>query len=701
MVRGSSLLTGLCKISPDLQTTTIQRGFPQISSHSIKYRPLMKCRKLHSMSSLSTVAQTMPEIQDMCPHITSHQELQKFSTQQPGKFWSTLARSRLTWSTDFHTDMDCDFKTGKFNWFQGGKLNVSVNCVDRWAAIDPERVALIWEKDEPGQEERITYSQLASIVGRMANCLKSAGVSRGDTVVLYMPMVPMAVAAMLATARLGAVHTIVFAGFSAESLGDRIRDSGAKVVITADGAVRGGKQVPLKTTVDVALESCPNVETVFVMERTGADVHMGPKDVKLEEAMSSASDICPPEIMDSEDPLFLLYTSGSTGKPKGISHSSAGYLLYAAVTQRHVFNYSPGDVFSCVADIGWITGHSYVVYGPLANGATTVLFESTPLYPDPGRYWEMVERLKVNQFYGSPTAIRLLLKYNDSFVTKYDRSSLKTLASVGEPLNKDAWLWFHDLVGDGRCDLVDTWWQTETGGIAISPRPSAVGSPLVPGKPQHPFLGMNPALIDEKGHELVGGDVTGALCMKTPWPGIARTIHGDHQRFVDTYFSMYPGYYFTGDGAHRCEKGDYQITGRMDDVINVTGHRLGTAEVECALTEHKGVAEAAVVGFSHDLKGEGVYAYISLKEESVGDQKNIEQELKKLVRSKIAAYAVPDFIQFTPGLPKTRSGKIMRRILRKVAANQTDDLGDISTLAEPHVVEIIVNNHKKLTRAAA
>lgn len=574
---------------------------------------------------------------------------------------------------------------------------MAVNCVDRWADTDPDRVALIWEKDEPGLHEKITYKKLSELVNKIANCLSSAGIQRGDVVAIYMPVSPLAVATMLATARLGAVHTVVFAGFSAEALGDRVRDSGAKVIVTADEAVRGGKKIALKTTVDKAMESCPGVEKVFVMQRTGAQIPMGPKDVFLEEAMSAASAACPPVMVESEDPLFLLYTSGSTGKPKGLRHSSAGYLLYAAVTQRHVFNYNDGDVFSCVADIGWITGHSYVVYGPLANGATTLLFESTPLYPDPGRYWEMVERLKVNQFYGAPTAIRLLLKYDETYVTKYDRSSLKTLGAVGEPLNKDAWHWFHDLVGEGRCDLVDTWWQTETGGVTIAPRPSQPGAPLEPGKPQRPMFGINPVLIDEKGQVLEGANKEGALCLASPWPGIARSIHGDHKRFIDTYFSVYPGYYFSGDGAHRCENGFYRITGRMDDVINVTGHRLGTAEVEDALTVHDGVAEAAVVGFPHELKGEGVYAYIILKEEVSEDQCEIEKELKKLTRSKIAGYAVPDVIQFSPGLPKTRSGKIMRRILRKVAANQTDDLGDISTLAEPSVVKIIVENHKRIT----
>lgn len=652
---------------------------------------------IRSAGSISTTE--MPEVQSMCPNVASHEELYRFSIEEPEKFWSTLARSRLTWDQDFHTGMDCDFRQGKFNWFLGGKLNVSVNCVDRWAEVDPNRVAIVWEKDEPGQEERVTYSQLKEMVGKIGNCLSAAGVTKGDVVALYLPVSPLAVACMLATARIGAVHSVVFAGFSAEALAARVNDAGAKVVITADEALRGAKKIPLKATVDKALEECPDVKTVFVVKRTGSEVLMGPKDVWLEEAMSGVDAECQPAIMESEDPLFLLYTSGSTGKPKGVSHSSAGYLLYAAVTQKHAFDYQTGELFGCVADIGWITGHSYVVYGPLANGGTTLLFESTPGYPDPGRYWETVERLRINHFYGSPTAIRLLIRYGNEFVTKYDRSSLRKLGSVGEPLNQEAWHWFYSVVGEERCDLVDTWWQTETGGVAIAPRPSAIGAPLAPSKPQRPMFGMNPVLMDEKGNELKGNNVSGALCMGTPWPGIARTVHGDHKRFVETYFSAYPGYYFTGDGALRDKDGFYQITGRMDDVINVTGHRLGTAEVEDALTEHEAVAESAVVGFPHEVKGEGVYAYIILKEGFEGSEEKTEAELRKLVKGKISGFAVPEMMQFTSGLPKTRSGKIMRRILRKVAASQTDDLGDISTLADPSVVNEIVQNHKRMKQS--
>jgi len=500
---------------------------------------------------------------------------------------------------------------------------------------------------------------------------------------------------MLATSRIGAVHSVIFAGFSADALATRLNDAKAKVVVTADEAVRGGKKIPLKKTVDTALENVESVKKVFFMRRNWAQVKMLPnRDTWLDEGISGCTDECTPVPMDSEDPLFLLYTSGSTGKPKGVSHSSAGYLLYSMVTMKHAFDYNQGELFGCVADIGWITGHSYVVYGPLGNGGTTLLFESTPTYPDPGRYWETVERLKINHFYGAPTALRLLIRYGDEYVTKYDRSSLRKLGSVGEPINHEAWQWYYDVIGDKRCDVVDTWWQTETGGIAISPRPSAPSAPLTPGKPQRPMFGINPVLLDDKGNVVEGNDANGALCLATPWPGIARTLYGDHERFVSTYFSVYPGYYFTGDGAHRDENGDYQITGRMDDVINVTGHRLGTAEVEDVLADHPIVAEAAVVGFPHPVKGEGVYAYVILKEtaEQINEE-SLSKELRMMVKTKISGFAIPDHILFTPGLPKTRSGKIMRRILRKIAADKTDELGDISTLAEPEIVQTIIERH--------
>ncbi|XP_022094939.1 acetyl-coenzyme A synthetase 2-like, mitochondrial isoform X2 [Acanthaster planci] len=537
------------------------------------------------------------------------------------------------------------------------------------------------------------------MTNQIANALKTQGVKKGDRVAIYMPVSPLAVASMMACARIGAIHSVVFAGFSAEALASRIRDGDAQTIITADQAVRGGKVIELKKTVDSAVSLCPNIKRVFVAKRTGNPVPMSQTDIPLEEAMSRESTECQPEILDSEDLLFMLYTSGSTGAPKGLSHSQAGYLLYASLTHQMVFNYQPSDVYACVADIGWITGHTYVVYGPLSNGATTVLFESTPTYPDPGRYWEMVERLKLNQFYGAPTAIRLLLKFDSSYVTKYDRSTLKTLGCVGEPLNHEAWEWYNDIVGEGRCSLADTWWQTETGGIMITPRPSSPGAEIHHG-PMTPFLGIEPVLMSDTDHtvEMTGNSVSGALCVRRPWPGIARTIYGNHQRYIETYFKPYTGVYFSGDGAHRDRRGHYHITGRMDDVINVSGHRIGTAEIEDAMDEHPAVAETAVVGFPHDIKGEGIYAYIILKEGVSESEEDIIKELKQAVRQKIAAYAVPDLIQITPGLPKTRSGKIMRRILRKVCANQSDELGDVSTLADPSIVEVIVKNHVRISQ---
>jgi len=659
-------------------------------------RPLLDSHKtsLRAGNVRQITSTQFPELNQFGEKLTSHEEIYRLSIEKPETFWSVLARSRLKWDKDFHTTMDCDFPTAKFGWFLGGKLNVSVNCVDRWADQFPDRTALVWEKDEQGQVEFVSYAQLKQKVCKIANILKQAGVKKGDVVGIYMPVSPLAVASMLACARIGAVHNVIFAGFSVEAIKTRVMDSKAVAVITADEAVRAGKRIPLKKSVDSALVNGTSVKTVLVMKRTGVDISLNPKrDVCLEEAMQSVAGDCDPVSMEAEDPLFLLYTSGSTGKPKGVSHSSAGYLLYSMVTMKHAFDYNQGELFGCVADIGWITGHSYVVYGPLANGGTSLLFESTPVYPNPGRYWEMVERLKVNHFYGAPTALRLLIGHGDEYVTKYDRSSLRKLGAVGEHLNPEAWHWYHHVVGEDRCDIIDTWWQTETGGVAISPRPSAPSAPLAPGKPQRPMFGIKPVLMDDKGRPVEGQSVAGALCLATPWPGIARTLYGDHDRFVQTYFSAYPGYYFTGDGAYRDEEGYYQITGRMDDVINVTGHRLGTSEVEDVLTEHSEVAEAAVVGFPHAVKGEGVYAYIVLKQSHTSEEA-LKTELRALVKSHISGYAVPDHILFPPSLPKTRSGKIMRRILRKVAANKTDELGDTSTLAEPEVVNTIVSMHE-------
>ncbi|MFT7805940.1 acetyl-coenzyme A synthetase 2-like, mitochondrial [Arapaima gigas] len=630
----------------------------------------------------------------------SYRELRELSVREPERFWGYFAKERLLWNKPFEQISDCDMKQGKIRWFLGGQLNVSANCLDVHVARDPERVALLWERDEPGTEVKVTYRELLETTCRLANTLKRHGVQKGDRVAIYIPVSPIAVAAMMACARIGAVHTVVFAGFSAEALAGRIQDAQCKAVITYNQGVRGGRTINLKTTVDEAVKNCPTVRNVFVAHRTECKVPMGPQDIYLEEEMAKESTICAPEPMESEDMLFMLYTSGSTGKPKGIVHTQAGYLLYAALTHQYVFNYCQGDVFGCVADIGWVTGHSYVVYGPLCNGATTVLFESTPVYPDPGRYWETVQRLGINQFYGAPTAIRLLLKYDESWVKKYDRSSLKILGSVGEPINHEAWEWFYHVVGDGKCPLVDTWWQTETGGVCIAPLPAEDGAEILPAMAMRPFFGIQPTLMDEKGKVITGNDVSGALCISQPWPGMARTIYGDHQRFVDAYFKPYPGHYFTGDGAYRSEEGYYQITGRMDDVINISGHRLGTAEIEDALDEHPEVPETAVVGMSHDVKGEVPFAFVVLKEPGSFAEAQVIEELKILVATKIAKYAVPDHFLVVKRLPKTRSGKIMRRILRKVAMGQSSDLGDISTLDDPSVVTEIIqtyNQYKSLS----
>uniref|UniRef100_A0A8C3MVX6 Acetyl-coenzyme A synthetase n=1 Tax=Geospiza parvula TaxID=87175 RepID=A0A8C3MVX6_GEOPR len=587
------------------------------------------------------------------------------AARDPAGFWADVARGWLRWDSPFHTAWQPGDTAGSARWFLGGRLNVSGK----------------------GSRPRIPRGDLTC---RLANTLKKYGIQKGDRVAIYMSVSPLSVAAMLACARIGAVHTVVFAGFSAESLAGRIMDSGCKAVITYNQGVRGGRTIELKATVDEAVKNCPSIKHVFVAQRTDNKVHMGDRDIPLEEEMTKADSTCIPESMDSEDVLFMLYTSGSTGKPKGIVHTQAGYLLYAALTHKYVFDYQQGDVFGCVADIGWITGHSYVVYGPLCNGATSVLFESTPVYPDPGRYWEVVQRLKINQFYGAPTAIRLLLNYGEEWVKKYDRSSLRVLGSVGEPINKEAWQWFYQVVGEGRCTLVDTWWQTETGGICIAPRPSEEEAEIVPAMAMRPFFGIVPVLMDENGEVIEGNDVSGALCIAQPWPGMARTIHGDHQRFIDAYFKAYPGYYFTGDGAYRSHEGYYQITGRMDDVINISGHRLGTAEIEDAMADHPEVPETAVVGYPHKIKGEGAFAFIVLKEQTARVD-HIKEELKTIVASKIAKYAVPDHILVVKRLPKTRSGKIMRRLLRKVITEQSSNMGDVTTLDDPSVVKEILD----------
>ncbi|XP_056284027.1 acetyl-coenzyme A synthetase 2-like, mitochondrial [Pseudoliparis swirei] len=625
--------------------------------------------------------------------VSDRSALQEFSVSNSDTFWAAAARHRLTWIRPFHTVQDCDLSRGRIKWFEGGQLNVSVNCLDRHVHTCPERVALIWERDESGSEVKVTYRELLEMTCRLGNLLRRHGVKRGDTVTIYMPTCPLAVASMLACARIGAAHNVVFAGFSAEALAERIRDAQSSTVITVNQGVRGGKVSELKKTVDTAVQSCPGVQQVFVAMRTETPVAMTARDVAMEEEMLKEDLVCEPAAMNSEDVLFLLYTSGSTGKPKGLVHTQAGYLLYAALTHRYVFNYHDGDVFGCVADIGWITGHSYSVYGPLANGGTTVLFESTPIYPDPGRYWEMVQRLKINQFYGAPTAIRLLLKYGDEWVHKYDRSTLKTLGSVGEPINTEAWEWYHRVVGEGRCPVLDTWWQTETGGICITPRPSEPDAEIVPGMAMRPFFGIKPVLMDTEGKVLTANGVSGALCIAQPWPGMARTIHNNHQRFIETYCLPHPGYFYTGDGAYRSKEGYYQITGRLDDVINVSGHRIGTAEIEDILNQCSAVAESAVIGYSHDLKGQGVYAFVVLKKNVVVQSADLCQQLSNMVSKKIAKYACPDFIQFVQRLPKTRSGKIMRRVLRKVVERDLDGLGDLSTLEDPVAVQEIIQGH--------
>ncbi|MBK8206536.1 MAG: acetate--CoA ligase [Planctomycetes bacterium] len=625
--------------------------------------------------------------------LEEYQRLYRESLEQPEAFWREQAR-RVTWFHEPDTVFDYDFETVDVSWFAGGKLNAAFNCVDRHLEARGDKTAIIWAKDEPGEYEHISYRQLKHEVCRVANVLKAHGVRKGDRVCIYLPMIPELAYTMLACARIGAVHSIVFAGFSAESLRDRILDAGCKVVVTANEGLRGGRKIPLKATIDKAVDGVGIVETVLVARRTDKDVPMKQgRDHWLHVETARQRSTCPAEWMDAEDPLFVLYTSGSTGKPKGVLHTTGGYLVYAAMTHEYVFDLRPDDIYFCAADIGWVTGHSYIVYGPLANGATTVMFESTPLYPDAGRYWQIVDDLGVNIFYTAPTAIRSLIAQGDAWVSKHSRKSLRVLGSVGEPINPEVWRWYHDKVGDKRCAVVDTWWQTETGGILITPLPGA--TPCKPGSATLPFFGVEPALVDEAGNEIHGNGVSGNLVLKRSWPGQARTVYGDHARFRETYFSLYPGYYFTGDGCRRDEDGYYWITGRVDDVLNVSGHRLGTAEIESALVAHEAVAEAAVVGFPHDIKGVGIYAYCIINPDYARqDPKTLVGQLKEKVREVIGPIATPDKIQIVPGLPKTRSGKIMRRILRKIAEGEYSQLGDITTLADPAVVEQIVQGHQ-------
>ncbi|MHB8454624.1 MAG: acetate--CoA ligase [Acidiferrobacterales bacterium] len=624
-------------------------------------------------------------------HITEkrYQELYARSIADPDGFWGEQARELLTWSRPWKKVSDWDFNKVHIRWFEGGRLNACYNCIDRHLERRADQTAIIWEGDDPRTDKKITYQQLHEQVCRLANVLKSRGVKKGDRVCIYMPMIPEAAYAMLACARVGAVHSVVFGGFSPESLKDRILDSDCRVVITADEGIRGGKKIPLKNNTDKAVMACPQVHTVIVVKRSGGQVEWhANRDVWYHEATTAASVDCPVEEMDAEDPLFILYTSGSTGKPKGVLHTTGGYLLFAAITHRYVFDYHDGDIYWCTADVGWVTGHTYIVYGPLANAATTLMFEGIPTYPTAARFWEVVDKHKVKIFYTAPTAIRALMREGDEPVKQTKRTSLRLLGTVGEPINPEAWEWYYRVVGDARCPVVDTWWQTETGGILITPLPGATR--LKPGSATRPFFGIVPALVDTEG-KIIEGAGSGNLVITRSWPGQMRTVYGDHQRFIDTYFKSYPGMYFSGDGARRDADGYYWVTGRVDDVINVSGHRLGTAEVESALVLHEAVAEAAVVGFPHDIKGQGIYAYVTLMT-GVEPSEGLRQELVMLVRSEIGAIATPDVIQWAPGLPKTRSGKIMRRILRKIAANETDSLGDITTLADPGVVDDLTRN---------
>ena len=625
-------------------------------------------------------------------HINSDQYLAMYqrSITDPDGFWGEQAERFLIWFRPWQRVSQWDYRRGEIRWFEGGQLNAAYNCLDRHLPTRGEQVALLWQGDAPDEARTLTYRALHREVCHFANALKDRGVQRGDRVAIYLPMIPEVVVAMLACARIGAIHSVVFGGFSAESLKDRILDADCRVLITADEGRRGGRLVPLKINADKALHTCPAVHSVFVVRRTGHPVPWrGQRDLWYHEAVAAAATDCPAEPMDAEDPLFILYTSGSTGKPKGVLHTTGGYLLYVAITHKLVFDYHEGDVYWCTADVGWVTGHSYLVYGPLANGATTLLFEGLPTYPDAGRFWQVVDQYQVTIFYTAPTALRALMGQGNGFVTRSSRQSLRILGTVGEPINPEAWEWYHHVVGEGRCPIVDTWWQTETGGILITPLPGATR--LKPGCATRPFFGVVPELVDAEG-TVLEGVAEGHLCLRQPWPGQMRTVYGDHQRFIDTYFRTYPGKYFTGDGARRDADGDYWITGRVDDVINVSGHRLGTAEIESALVLHEAVAEAAVVGFPHPIKGQGIYAYVTLMA-GMRPSEALRQELRHVVRSEIGALATPDVIQWTPGLPKTRSGKIMRRILRKIAARELDALGDLSTLADPSVVEDLIAHH--------
>ncbi|MCG7875007.1 MAG: acetate--CoA ligase [Candidatus Thiodiazotropha taylori] len=623
-----------------------------------------------------------------------YQEMYRQSISDPEGFWGEQAEQYVTWFKKWDKVVDWSFGKDDLHieWFKGATLNVAYNCLDRHLENRGDQVAIIWEGDNPDEDRKITYRELHEEVSMFANVLKSRGVKKGDRVSLYLPMIPEAAVAMLACTRIGAVHSIVFGGFSPDALRDRILDSDCQVVITADQSMRGGKRVPLKANADKAIAQCPNVHTCLVVKRGGDPVEWNEdRDVWYHEAMSSASTDCPAEEMAADDPLFILYTSGSTGKPKGVLHTTGGYLLQAAMTHKLVFDYKDGEVYWCTADVGWVTGHTYIVYGPLTNGAISVMFEGIPTYPDISRFWQVCDKHNVATFYTAPTAIRSLMSAGEEPVKKTSRNSLRLLGTVGEPINPEAWEWYHRVVGDERCPIVDTWWQTETGAHMLTPLPGA--TPLKPGSATRPFFGVDPVLLDDQGVEIDGNPAEGNLAIKYPWPSMMRTVYGDHKRFFETYFAMYPGYYFTGDGARRDEDGYYWITGRVDDVLNVSGHRLGTAEIESALVLHDQVAEAAVVGYPHDLTGQGIYAYVTLMAGTEGSDE-LKAELVKLVRTEIGPIAKVNLIQWAPGLPKTRSGKIMRRILRKIAANELESLGDTSTLADPTVVDNLIDNRE-------
>ena len=626
-------------------------------------------------------------------HLEEYYKIYRKSVKEPEAFWEKIAEENFTWYKKWDNVLEWDFKKPEVKWYQGAKLNITENCIDRHLSTKGNKTAILFEPNNPGEEtQHITYNQLHERVNRFANVLKNEGLKKGDRVCIYLPMIPDLAVSVLACARIGAIHSVVFAGFSATALSTRINDSDCKIVITSDGSYRGNKTIDLKEIVDEALNDCAGVNSVLVAKRINSEVTMKEgRDKWLQPLLNNASSECEPEVMDAEDPLFILYTSGSTGKPKGMVHTTAGYMVYTAYTFKNVFNYKDDDIYWCTADIGWITGHSYIVYGPLANGATTVMFEGVPSYPDYGRFWEIVEKHKITQFYTAPTAIRALAKEHLDYTTKYDLSSLKVLGSVGEPINEEAWHWYNDHIGKKKSPIVDTWWQTETGGILISPLPNI--TPTIPTYASLPLPGIQPCLMDEKGKEIIENQIDGRLCIKYPWPSIARTIWGNHQRYKETYFSAYKDKYFTGDGALRNTIGYYRITGRVDDVIIVSGHNLGTAPIEDVINEHPAVAESAIVGFPHDVKGNALYGYVILKE--TGEENSFDklrEEINQIITEHIGPIAKLNKIQFTTGLPKTRSGKIMRRILRKIAANETDNLGDTSTLLNPEIVQEIIDN---------